>query len=146
MQAIWSFSCSLAITRSSLFIYIYIYVERLSKNPFTPALRFQNIKLEYKITWVTKKKCIKQSKARTEKPITKKSIVLRVTRVLGLPILQKRAPENMFFVFCLVFFFLLVLGFSHTCNCLLRTYSYRLTGKNLIGKVSLSHEVPFCLL
>ena len=32
-------------------------------------------------------------------------------------------------------FFKLSLGFSHSCNCLLRTYSRRLTGKNLIGKV-----------
>ena len=29
---------------------VYIWVERLSQNPFPPALRFQNIKLEYKIT------------------------------------------------------------------------------------------------
>ena len=40
-----------------------------------------------------------------------------MTRVRGLPILQKSAPENMFLVFFFFFFFsLLVLGFSHTCN------------------------------
>ena len=44
----------------------------------------------------------------------KKNIVLRVTRVRGLPILQKSAPENMFLF--LFFFSLLVLDFSHTCN------------------------------
>ena len=58
---------------------------------------------------------------------------------------EKSAGKHVFSFF-VWFFFLLVLGFSHTCNFLLRTYSYRLTGKNLIGKVSLSHEVPFCLL
>ena len=122
---------------------VYIQVERLSQNPFTPGYFSQNIKLECKTP-----KVIKSSKAKPgskkvktcECSDNKRNIVLKVTRVRGLPIRQKRAPENIFF--CV----LLVLGFSHTRNCLLRTYSQRLTEKNLIGKVPLSHEVPLRLL
>ena len=47
---------------------VYIQVERLSKNPFLHLrYAFQNITLDYKTPRVTEKKCIKQSKARTEK-------------------------------------------------------------------------------
>ena len=64
----------------------------------------------------------KKKKHRTES--------LRVTRIRGFTSVEKSALEKKFFFV----FFSLSLGFSHTCNCLLRTYSKRLTGEIRLGK------------
>ena len=53
-----------------------------------------------------------------------------MTRIRGFTSVEKSALEKSF---SLSFFFL-SLGFSHTCNCLLRTYSKRLTGEIRLGK------------
>ena len=68
---------------------------------------FQNIKLECKTPKVIKSNKAKPGpkKVKTcECSNNKRNIVLRVTRVRGLLILQKRAPENMFFVSVFVFY------------------------------------------
>ena len=46
MQAVGSLGCSLAITISSLSV--YIYVERLSQTPFTTGLRFPKYQKFYR--------------------------------------------------------------------------------------------------
>ena len=53
-----------------------------------------------------------------------------MTRIRGFASVEKSALEKKFFFV----FFSLSLGFSHTCNCLLRTYSKRLTGEIRLGK------------
>ena len=87
---------------------VYIQVERLSQNPLHLGYFSQNIKLECKTP-----KVIKSSKAKPgpkkvktcECSDNKRNIVLKVTRVRGLPIRQKRAPENMFFLFFISIWF-----------------------------------------
>ena len=53
-----------------------------------------------------------------------------MTRIRGFASVEKSALEKKFFFV----FFSLSLGFFHTCNCLLRTYSKRLTGEIRLGK------------
>ena len=138
MQAIWSFSCSLAITRSSLFglhlgrktfqnsFYTWVTVSKMSN---WNIKSHELLRKMYKAKQSQDRKRLKLVNVLITK---KKNIVLRVWewRVRGFTIVQKSALEKGFFFV----FFSLSLGFSHTCNCLLRTYSKRLTGEIWLGK------------
>ena len=53
-----------------------------------------------------------------------------MTRIRGFTSVEKSVLEKKFFFI----FFSSSLGFSHTCNCLLRTYSKRLTREIQLGK------------
>ena len=115
MQAIWSFSCSLAITRSSLF---GLHLGRKTfQNSFNTWVTFSKMS-----NWNVKPgpKNVKTCECSDNK----RNVVLRTTRVRRLLILQTSASENVLFSF---FFFLF--GLLYTCNCLLRTCSQKLTGK-----------------
>ena len=115
MQAIWSFSCSLAITRSSLF---GLHLGRKTfQNSFNTWVTFSKMS-----NWNVKPgpKNVKTCECSDNK----RNVVLRTTRVRRLLILQTSASENVLFSF---FFFLF--GLLYTCNCLLRTCSQKLPGK-----------------
>ena len=103
--SIRGFSCSLAVSKSSLF---GLHLDReIFQKPFYTSVTFsqissQNIKPH--------NQCIKQSKARNEKVKTcecsvekKKNIALTVTRVRGFPIVQKSALKKKCFFVAVVF-------------------------------------------
>ena len=132
MQAIWSFSCSLAITRSSLF---GLHLGRKTfQNSFNNWVTFSKMS-----NWNVKPgpKNVKTCECSDNK----RNVVLRTTRVRRLLILQTSASENVlfsFFFFFLVYYIHVIVYWEHARRSSL--------GKNVITKALLSREFPFYLL
>ena len=136
MQAIKSFSCCLAITRSSLFglhwgrktfqnsFYTWVTFSKMSNWNIKPheLLRKKMYKAKQSQDW----KRLKLVNVRIEK----RNVVLRVTSAS-----EKHA---FFFFFFLVYYTHVIVYWEHARRGSLE--------KNIIGKVLLSREFPFCLL
>ena len=78
---------------------------------------------------------------------SKKNIVLSVTRARGFLMVRNSALERnwFFYVFCFVFFSFITWFFSYIYLSIVNIL-VKANWRNLIKKVLLSREVPFCLL
>ena len=135
MQAIWSFSCSLAITRSSLF---GLHLGRKTfQNSFYTWVAF------YKMSnWNIKPhELLRKNVQSKAKPGPKKVKTCECSNKE-----KKRRAESdkcvrktcFFLFFFLVYYIYVIVYWKHSRRGSLE--------KNIIGKVLLSREFPFCLL